>query len=178
MSLEQLLFGFFELLISALISFVLIFATYRVILAVTRRFDEENQLKRGNAAVGIVLGGILVGEVLVVRQAIYPVMAVLQIFVMGGERSLPAFLKLAGLSVGYVFLAGVLAVLCILFSLWLFDRMTPGIEEYEEIKAGNIAVAVFMALLIVAVSILIGSGVSGLTKALVPFPEVGTVPIE
>lgn len=178
MSLQQILFGFFELLISVLISFVLIFATYRVILAVTRRFDEETQLKRGNAAVGVVLGGILVGEVIVVRQAIYPVMAVLQIFVMGGNRSFPAFLELAGLSVGYVLLAGILAVLCILFSLWLFDKMTPGIDEYEEIKSGNIAVAVFMAMLIVAVSILIGSGVAGLTRALVPFPEIGSVPLE
>ena len=178
MSLQQILFGFVELLVSVLVSFVLIFGTYRAILALTKRFDEENQLKKGNAAVGVVLGGILIGEVIIVRQAIYPVMAVLQIFVMGGERSLPAFLRLAGLSIGYVLLAGVLAVLCILFSLWLFDRMTPGIDEFEEIKAGNVAVAVFMALLVVAVALLIGSGVSGLTKALVPFPEVGTLPIE
>jgi uncharacterized membrane protein YjfL (UPF0719 family) len=69
-------------------------------------------------------------------------------------------------------------VLCILFSLWLFDRMTPGIDEMEEIKTGNVAVAVFMAMLIIAVSILISSGVSGLTRALVPFPEIGAVPIQ
>ena len=178
MSLHQVLFGTFELLISILVSFVLIFATYRAILALTKRFDEETQLKQGNAAVGVVLGGILIGEVIIVRQALYPVMAVLQIFAMEGDRSFGAFLELIGLSIGYIFLAGILAVLCILFSLWLFDRMTPGIDEIEEIKTGNIAVAVFMAMLIIAVSILISSGVSGLTRALVPFPDIGAVPIQ
>ncbi len=178
MSLQQVLFGLYELTVSILISFIVIFATYKIILALTKGFDEETQLKRGNAAVGVVLGGIVVGEVIIVRQAVYPVMAVLQIFAMGGDRSLPAFLKLIGLSLGYVFLAAVLAVLGILFSLWLFDKMTPGIKQVEEVKAGNVAVAVFMALLIVAVSILISSGVSGLTRALIPFPEVGALPIE
>ncbi len=177
MSPQQIMFGLFELMLSVLISFFLIFATYRILLALTRRFDEEKQLKSGNKAVGIVLGSILIGEVIVVKQAVYPVMAVLQIFFMGEKRSVPAFLELAGLSVGYVLLAGVLAVFSILFSLWLFDKMTPGIDEYEEVKGGNIAVAVFLAMMIVAVSLLISSGVSGLTKALIPFPPIGSVPL-
>ena len=178
MSLQQVLFGVSELLISVLVSFFLIFATYRLILVFTKRFDEEAQLKRKNTAVGIVLGSVLLGEAIVVRQALYPVMAVIQIFILGPERSTGAYLKLLGLSIGYVLLSGVLAILCILFSFWLFDKLTPRIDQYEEIKAGNMAIAVFMALLIIGVSLLISSGVSGLTRALIPFPAVGSVPLD
>lgn len=178
MTIQQILFGFFELLISVVISFFLIFATYRLILKFTRRLDEENQLKQKNTAVGIVLGSVLLGEAIVVRQAIYPVMAVLQIFVMGQERDASAYVKVLGLSIGYVLLSGLLAILCILFCFWLFDKLTPKIDEYEEIKAGNIAIAAFMGMLIIGVSILVSTGVSGLTRALIPFPQVGTVPFE
>lgn len=178
MSPQQILFGVSELLIAVLVSFVLIFATYKLILAITRKFDEENQLKRGNVAVGIVLGSVLLGEAVVVRQALYPVMAVIQIFVLGGERTAGAYLRLLGLGAGYVLLSGVLAVLCILFSFWLFDKLTPRVNQYEEIKAGNKAMAVFMALVVIGVALLISSGVSGLTRALIPFPEVGSLPLD
>ena len=76
MSLQQVLFGLLEFLVSVAISFILVFATYRFILWLTKRFDEENQLKQKNTSVGIVLGSIILGQAIIVRQAIYPVMAV------------------------------------------------------------------------------------------------------
>ena len=85
MSGQQLIFGLLEFLVSVLISFILIFGSYRIILVLTRRIDEEKQLKKKNISVGIVLGSIFIGEALVVKQAIYPVMAVIQLFILGQE---------------------------------------------------------------------------------------------
>jgi len=72
MSIQQIIFGLLEFLISILISFVLIFGSYRLLLILSPRFDEERQLKKKNISVGIVLGGILLGEAIVVKQALYP----------------------------------------------------------------------------------------------------------
>lgn len=177
MSLQQVIFGILEFLVSIFISFILVFASYRLVLALTRVLDEERQLKQKNAAVGVVLGSILVGEAIIVRQAIYPVMAVIQLYVLGEQKNASSLLKMLGYSIGYVLLAGILAILCILFSFWLFDKLTPRLDQYAEIKSGNLAVALFMALMIIAVCLLISSGVSGLTRALIPFPQVGTLPI-
>ncbi len=82
-----------------------------------------------------------------------------------------------GFSIGYVLLAGLLALACILFCFWLFSKMTPRINQYEEIKNNNIAVALFMAFFIVAVCFLVSSGVAGLVRALIPFPEIGSIPL-
>ncbi|MBN1272212.1 MAG: DUF350 domain-containing protein [Candidatus Aminicenantes bacterium] len=174
---HQIFFGIIEFLVSVLISFVLIFGSYRLFLAVTRKFDEEKQFKRKNLSVGIVLGGAILGEALIVKQAIFPVMSVIQIYVLGQEKNLGNFLEVLGLSIGYVLLSGFLALLGILFSFWLFNKMTPGIDQYEEIQDNNTAVAVFMAVVIIATCLLISSGVEGLTRALIPFPEVGTIPL-
>lgn len=177
MSVQQIIFGLLEFFVTVLISFILIFGSYRLFLILTPRFDEERQLRKKNTSVGIILGSVLLGEAIVVKQAVYPVMAVIQIFVLGQERGIASFLKMIGLSVGYVVLAGILALVCILFSFWLFNRLTPKIDQYEEIKDNNLAIAVFMAFFIIAVCLLISQGVSGLTKALIPFPEVGAIPL-
>jgi len=178
MYLQQILLGLIELLISIFISFVLIAGSYRFFIFITPRFDEERQLKKKNTAVGVVLGGILIGEVLVVKQAIYPVMSVIQLFILGEEKNFANYVEMLGLSVGYVLLAGIIALGCILFSFWAFNKITPRIDQYQEIRNNNVAVAVFMALFIVGICILISDGVSGLTKALIPFPEIGSIPLK
>jgi len=178
MYLQQILLGLIELLISIFISFVLIAGSYRFFIFITPRFDEERQLKKKNTAVGVVLGGILIGEVLVVKQAIYPVMSVIQLFILGEEKNFANYMEMLGLSVGYVLLAGIIALGCILFSFWAFNKITPRIDQYQEIRNNNVAVAVFMALFIVGICILISDGVSGLTKALIPFPEIGSIPLK
>lgn len=177
MSGQQIIFGFIEFLIAIFISLILIFGTYRLLLVLTPRFDEEKQLKKKNLSVGIILGSILLGQALIVKQAIYPVMAVIQIYILGEEKGVVNFLKMLGFSVGYVVLAGFLAIVCILFSFWLFNKLTPGINQYEEIKDNNLAVALFMSLLVIGICLLISSGVSGLTGALIPFPKIGSIPL-
>jgi putative membrane protein len=178
MSGQQVIFGVLEFFVSIFISFILIFVSYRLFLVLTSSLDEERQLREKNTSVGLLLGSILLGEAIVVKQAIYPVMAVIQIFILGQEKSFSNFLKMLGFSAGYVFLAGILALACILFSFWLFNKLTPRIDHFKEIKENNIAVALFMAIFIIGISLLISAGVSGLTRALIPFPEVGSIPLE
>ncbi len=178
MSAQQVIFGVLEFFVSIFISFILIFVSYRLFLVLTTSLDEERQLREKNTSVGLLLGSILLGEAIVVKQAIYPVMAVIQIFILGQEKNFLNFMKMLGFSAGYVFLAGILALVCILFSFWLFNRLTPRIDHFQEIKENNIAVALFMAIFIIGISLLISAGVSGLTRALIPFPEIGSIPLE
>ncbi len=178
MSSQQIIFGLLEFFVTVLISFILIFGSYKIILVLTRRIDEEMQLKKKNVSVGIVLGSIFIGEALVVKQALYPVMAVIQLFVLGQEKDARSFLELLLYGFGYVILAGILAILCILFSFWLFNRLTPNIDTYQEIQENNLAVAVLMALFIVGICLLMSAGVSGLVRALIPFPEIGSIPLK
>jgi len=177
MSGRQVLFGLLEFIVSVLISFVLTFATYKFLLKLTPHFDEEKQLRKKNVSVGVVLGSILLGQAIVVKQAIYPVMAVIQIFTTGSNKDIVSFIKVLGLGIGYIVLAGILAILCIILSFWMFDKLTPGIDQYLEVRENNLAVAIFMALYVIGISLLISSGVSALTRALIPFPKVGSIPL-
>lgn len=174
---QQVIFGLLEFVISICVSFILIFGSYRLFLVFTRRLDEEKKLQQKNISIGILLGSVFLGEAIIVKQAIYPVMAVIQLYVLGEDKTTAGFARMMGLSIGYMLLAGILALLCILFSFWLFNRMTPRIDQFAEIKNNNTAVAVFMALFIISLCLLMSAGVSGLTRALIPFPAVGSIPL-
>ena len=177
MSGQQVVLGLLEFFLTLIIGFFLVFATYKILLKLTPRFDQEKQLHRRNTAVGLALGSILVGEAIIVMQAVYPVMAVVQIYALDGGKDVGGLFRTLGLVVGYILLAGLLAVFSILLSFWLFDKLTPGIDQYHEIREGNVAIAIFMALLIVAMSLLLSSGVAALTRALIPFPKAGSIPL-
>jgi len=177
LGLQQVIFGILEFLLSIFTSLILIFGSYRVFLLITPRFDEERQLRKNNTAVGIVLGAVFFGEAIIVRQAIYPAMAVIQIYVLEGQNNLGGFFKMMVLGAGYVIFSGVLALVSILFSLWIFTKMTPRLNEYEEIKNNNTAVALFVAFFVLSICLLMSTGVEGLTRALIPFPEVGSLPL-
>ena len=59
-----------------------------------------------------------------------------------------------------------LAIGAIYLALSILDKLTKEIREFEELKKGNVAVALEMAGVIIAVALIIQSGVAGITAAL------------
>ena len=59
-----------------------------------------------------------------------------------------------------------MAVVAIYLALKILDRMTKDIDEFKELQEGNVAVALEMAGVIIAVALIIQSGVVGITSAL------------
>jgi uncharacterized membrane protein YjfL (UPF0719 family) len=60
-----------------------------------------------------------------------------------------------------------LAVGAIYLALNILDRLTSGVNEFQELKKGNVAVALEMAGVIIATSVIIQSGIIGITAALI-----------
>jgi len=140
-------------------------ATYLGVLLfgrATRGIDEWQELRKGNAAIGIVLGAIVVAIAWVLRPTLY---------VPAGGWDVGIFRAIAALGVEamQLLLGFVLALLSILFSLWLFDRLTTHLDEWAELRRGNVAVACMLAGVILAVSLLVGVAVDGILKLVTPY---------
>jgi len=178
MNLQAVLFGLIEFILTIALSFVLVFLSYRFFLILTPHFDEEAQLKKKNVSIGIALGSVLLGEAVIIKQAIYPVMAVIQLYALGDHKGAPHFLETLSLSCGFVIATAILAIVSIYFCFWLFNMLTPRINQFDEIKNGNTAVAVFMALFVVGICLLLSSGISALARSLIPFPQIGSIPLK
>ena len=127
----------------------------------TEGIDEWTELGKGNVAVGIVMAAMIyaVGNV-----------------ISGGVESLTKGLMNPSLSLSFI-LGIVIGIINLLISLWIatsvislaiktLDKATTKIEEMKEIAKGNVAVAVMVAGVLLAVSNVVQAAVSGLSNVL------------
>ena len=62
--------------------------------------------------------------------------------------------------VGLNFLYAVLGVVLMYLSYRAIDRLTPEVSFPEELKRGNVAVAIFIASIFIAIAIIIGGALN------------------
>jgi uncharacterized membrane protein YjfL (UPF0719 family) len=152
--------GIIQLLVAIILAVIALYIGFSVLSRITKGIDEEKELLKGNAAVGIIIASVFFAIAIVVQSGVAGVS-------IGISKALAGdYLALVVAAIQLV-LGILLAVAAIYISLNVLDRLTKGIDEFEEIRKGNIAVALMMAGVIVSTAVIIQSGVIGITQALV-----------
>ena len=147
-----LLLSLVQLVIAVVLSAIAAYLAFYLFQWFTHDLDEWEELRQGNPAVGIVLGGILVAVAIVLRPALAVTTATWDV---GGDLFFRVLLAEAlQLAVGLV-----LAVVTLALALYLFAGLTRGIDEVEELKRGNLAVAGLLAGVVVGVGLLVSQAV-------------------
>jgi uncharacterized membrane protein YjfL (UPF0719 family) len=144
----QLLLSLAQLAIAMVLSAVVAYLALALFQWFTRDLDEWQALRQGNAAVGIVLGAILISVAIVLRPAL-----VVDSSYWDVGRALFFRLLLVQafqLMLGLVFAVGTLAL-----ALLLFATLTRGIDEVQELRDGNLAVASLVAGVVIAVGLMV-----------------------
>jgi uncharacterized membrane protein YjfL (UPF0719 family) len=114
----------------------------------TRDLDEWNELRKGNVAVGVILGAMIIGVGIVLRPALAPLNLNLD------AAATDAVVYRVLLHGVQVLVGIVLAVVSLGLSLWLFTRLTGSIDEWAEIGRGNVAIAAVLAGVIIATALI------------------------
>ena len=128
----------------------------------TPGLDEWAELRKGNAAVGLVMGAVIVGVAIILRPALQVVTLSLDA---GATLEVVWRLLVQALLVA-VGLALSLAI--ITFALWLFTRFTGELDEWAEIGKGKVGVAIVLVGVILATALLSGTALDGILKLLFP----------
>jgi uncharacterized membrane protein YjfL (UPF0719 family) len=148
----QLVVSAAQILVAVILAAVASYLGLLLFNRATRHLDEWAELRRGNAAMGLVLGSIILGIALILRPTLtvppmsdtgarlYPVLALL--------------VQAAGILIGLV-----LALSAIVFAVGLFDRLTGQIDELAELQRGNLGVAAVLVGVILAVSLLMAEAI-------------------
>ncbi len=159
----DLAIAFGQLLIGLALAMVSVYLGLKMFDKLTDRTDELAELKKGNVAVAILLGAIIFSIANIVESGV----SGLTHGVVPGLSTTEMF---AALVIGLVNLAigVVLAVFSIYIAIWLLDKITVGIDEFKELRKGNVAVAIMMAAVLFAVSFVIRGAVAGMATALSP----------
>ena len=158
--------GLFQLIISIIFAVIALYLGFAVMGKITKNLDEEKELAKGNVAVGIVVASVFVAIALVVQSGVSGLTVGINKALNAGLFTLEGLLSI-GVALIQLFLGIILAVGAIYLALFILDRLTENLREFEEIRKGNIAVALEMAGMIIAVAVIIQSGVIGITAVLV-----------
>jgi uncharacterized membrane protein YjfL (UPF0719 family) len=151
--------GLIQLLVAIILAVVALYIGYSVFSRITKGIEEEKELMKGNTAVGILIASIFFAIAIVVQSGIAGISLGITKALSGDWFSLIA-------AIIQLVLGIILAIVAIYLALSVLDRLTKGVNEFEEIKKGNVAVALMMAGVIVATALIIQSGVVGITSAL------------
>jgi uncharacterized membrane protein YjfL (UPF0719 family) len=148
--------GVVQLIVGLVLAIASIYIGLSMFGKFTKGIDEEEELKKGNVAVGILQAAIILSIANVVQSG-----------VVGLTGALTLGFSINAIIAGVIqLIVGIaLAVVAIYMAINVLDKITKGIDEMAEIKKGNVAVAILMAGVLIAVSFVVQAGVSGIARA-------------
>jgi uncharacterized membrane protein YjfL (UPF0719 family) len=158
--------GLVQLIIAIIFSVIALYIGFITLAKITKNIDQEKELTKGNPAVGIIVAAVFVAIALVVQSGVSGLSVGINKAASVGLLSLDGLLAI-GAALIQLILGIVLAIVAIYVALNTLDKLTKRVDEFEEIKKGNVAVALEMAGVIIAVAVVIQSGVLGITAALI-----------
>ncbi len=160
--------GIIQLVIAIILAVVALYIGFSVFGRITKGIDEQKELAKGNTAIGIIVASVFLAIGIVVQSGIAGLSSGIKAAQAsaGGILSAGGLLAI-GLGILQLILGIVLAIAAIYLALNILDKLTKGIEEFEELKKGNVAVALEMAGVIITTAVIIQSGVQGITAALI-----------
>lgn len=168
-----------ELIATVVMAVLVVFATYRALIKANTDFDEDVEIIKGNLSVGALVAALLLASANIMHQAFKPVADTIHVALASPLAGQSDKLRLALYALGNLALAFVIVVLTLSFSLRVFGRLarTKDTRPGKELERGNVAMGIILASFVLIVSMFVGEGVSAISKAIIPRPNVGRMRI-
>lgn len=152
-------------------------AAVGVLLAarVLKRFlglQPDTELKERNVAAGIVKGSTLLALALLVRTSLAATFDAVDLTLQTPGVGAAGLGKLAAFALAHLGLTLLVGTALLTIALLLFDRITPGVDELAEVRAGNVSAGLVLGAVVIVVALLAAPGLESALYGLIPFPEL------
>jgi len=174
----QIIFNFIIMKTISIIQFLLAFgigiSSLFVLYRIIRYFMMKiYKIEKNNNAFAIFQVGIIISGSFILSSIISPALNATRFLNPDNNYTLQSLLNTYGYITMFVFIGFFCAILVIASGLFVLFHLTD-INEGEEIKNNNIAVALITAAIIVGLSIIVDEYVGILCEALIPYPQLPT----
>lgn len=158
-----LVIALIQLLVGLGFAMLAVYAGIRIFDKLTTGIDEMAELKRGNVAIGVLMGAVVLAYATVIAGGV----ASLTNVVVGirGANLVQTFVALVGGLINLLIGLG-LASFAITMAIRIFGKITKEMDEQAELKRGNLAVAFLLAAILLATATVISSGVGSVGTAI------------
>ncbi len=155
----QLVIALAQLLIGLVFSMGSVYIALKMFDRFTYSLDEWKEIKRGNVAIGILLGGIVLSIAIIIEGG---VSSITKSVVPGMDPTVALIAFVIGIL--NLLISVLAAVLSVYVAIRVLDWITVDIDEMAELKKGNVAVAAMMVAVLLAISFVIKGAVAGITN--------------
>ena len=132
----------------------------------------EEGLRSGNVAVGITLSGAILAMGILVQHAVRGTFGALDLLLYApGEWFRVVWIFVY--AIVHVTAALAVGVLILSVGTRAFIGLTPDVDEIAEIRGGNVASALILAVVLVVMAMLAQLGVQTMLDGLLPLPKLG-----
>ncbi|MDD5337409.1 MAG: DUF350 domain-containing protein [Candidatus ainarchaeum sp.] len=159
--LPELAITLLQLVVGLVFSMGAIYIALRTFDMFTKNIDEWKEMKKGNTAVGILLGGIILSISLVIERGVSMLTAPIRAGMNVDTIVIALVMGLVNLIVSLL-----AAVVSIYVAIKVLDIITTDVDEMAELKKGNIAVAIMMVAVLISVSFVVRGAVDGIATLL------------
>jgi uncharacterized membrane protein YjfL (UPF0719 family) len=161
------LLALIEILSALSLGVAIMAATYLLLKYVGKKRYDINHT---NQAFGIFTASVLFSVGYLVSGVIQPLLSLFRI--LSTRESISTLLiSFIGYGGVYIITAYVVAVLVCLVGMLIYNYLTP-IDEIQELKNNNIAVALVVGSIIVTLSLMTRGGVELLIESFIPYPQM------
>lgn len=153
MGLASIGLAFLRLVLSISFAVIGLYIASWVLGKLTKEISEWKEISKGNQAVAVYMAGIFLSVAIIIGPGI-----------LGLFRTM----EIVGIALGFIQLifALVLAVVAQYIGLSALSKLIKGVDTWEELKNGNIAVGIVMAATVVAVGTIVAFGVQSIIEAI------------
>lgn len=158
---QEILIGFIlaglRILSAIVLSAGALYSGISMLDRLTPGIDEWKLIKKGNLAVGLLYATVMLAVMLFTGPRVLD-------FTMYIQNVLPMELTAYALFISFVnyVLSLLLGIFVIFLTIHIVDRLTHDLEEFAELEKGNVAVALIMSVVLMAVAISASSPIESL----------------
>jgi uncharacterized membrane protein YjfL (UPF0719 family) len=162
------LLALIEILTALSLGISILAGTYLLLKYIGKRrygINEDNQ------AFGIFTASVLFSVGYLVSGVIQPLTSLFRILSTRDTSTLHLVSSFVGYGAMYIMLAFFVAIFVCLLGAVIYNYITP-IDEVEELKKNNLAVALVVASMIITLTLMARDGVELLIESFIPYPEM------
>ena len=153
----EILFSLVHLFVGILLAALIAYLSFYLFQTFTRDIDEGAELRQGNPAIGMVLGAAIIAVAIILRPA-------LDVDTSLWDAGKDVYIRTLLAQAVQIAIGLVLSAIALAVSIYLFARLTRGMDEIAELKRGNVAVAGLLVGVLIGVALMVSQAVSQIVR--------------
>lgn len=168
---KQLIISFLELSIAVVIGILSLYITHFVVVRIYKsKFPNDNPYK--NNAFLIFMTGMMFSVAYLLSGIIHPLSSTLDLLTKSYPDTTDLILSYGKYLSLFTLIGLVLGGIINFLAFFLFSSLTTEVNELDEIKQGNIGIAIFISVMAITIAVFCKEPFLVVLESFIPYPEL------